>query len=84
MSTLNRWWARVAAACAGVALALVVPALAWAGGSPMVVAGEVARRRPRLGFFGGLSALCCLAVVTIVVLAILMIMRNRRSRGPGR
>jgi hypothetical protein len=61
-------------------LALTVPALAWAGGAPdgLVVAGDVARRRPRIGLFGGLAGLCCLAVVVIVVLVVVLMMRKRR------
>jgi hypothetical protein len=80
--SIRRWWARLAAAVAGVGLALVVPALAWAGESPaaLAVAGEVARRRPRLGggIVGGLGLLCCLAVVVVVVLLIVMMSRRRR------
>jgi hypothetical protein len=80
MSTLQRWWARLAAVGTGIGLALAVPALAWAGGSPgaLAVAEEVARRRPRVGFFGGLGALCCLAVVVIIVLGLVLATRRRR------
>jgi hypothetical protein len=82
MSTLQRWWARLAAAGTGIGLALVVPALAWAGGSPgaLAAADELARRRPRVGFFGGLAALCCLAVVLIVVLLVVLATRRRGSK----
>jgi hypothetical protein len=79
MSTLQRLWARVAAVGTGIGLALVVPALAWAGGTPLAVADEVERRRPRgIGLFGGLGAVCCLVVVGIIVLVVVLTMRKRR------
>jgi hypothetical protein len=80
--SIRRWWARLAAAVAGIGLALVVPALAWAAESPatLAVAEEVTRRAPRArGFTGGIGALCCLAVVAVVVvLLVVMMMRRRR------
>jgi hypothetical protein len=79
--SIRTLWGRVAAAFAGVALALVVPAMARAAESPaaLAVADELARRRPRgLGFLGGLGALCCLAVVVVIVLVVVLMMRRRR------
>jgi hypothetical protein len=82
MSAVMRWWARVGAACTGIGLALVVPALAWASEVPggLAVADELARPRPRArtGFFGGLGLVCCLVAVVIIVLLIVMLMRRRQ------
>ncbi|HEU4421658.1 MAG TPA: hypothetical protein VFR67_03845 [Pilimelia sp.] len=83
MSSVKRWWVRAAAALAGIGLALVVPALAWAAEHPGVLAvtEETSRRRPRVGFFGGLATLCCLLVVVAIVLLIVLAARRRRPPG---
>ena len=83
MSSLIQWWVRLAAVAGTVAMSVFVPVAAWASAGPGGVVVEAARRRPRLGAFGVLSALCCLAVVGIVVVLLLLLMRNRRS-GPRR
>ncbi|HEU5109484.1 MAG TPA: hypothetical protein VFT95_13155 [Micromonosporaceae bacterium] len=85
MSGSMTWWGRLARWCAavgaGIGLALLAPAVAWASASPgtLAVADEVARRRPRLGggVFGGLGLLCCLAVIVIVVLIVVLSRRRR-------
>jgi hypothetical protein len=84
MSTIQRWWARAAAVGAGIGLALVVPALAWAAETPamLAVAEEVGRRGPRRagGLLGGLGTLCCIVVVVIIVLVVVLMMRRRQRR----
>ena len=79
----KRWWRWASAAGTGIGLALTVPALAWAADVPgaLAVADEADRRRPRLGFFGGLGTLCCLLVVVAVVLLIVFAARRKRPRG---
>jgi hypothetical protein len=84
MSSLTRWFARVGVLLSGAALALVVPAMAWAQERPAVlaVADGIAARRPRRGFgaIGLLGGLCCLAVVAVIVVVLLMVMRGRQRR----
>lgn len=61
-----------------LALAVFVPAMAWAATGPGAELVEAARRRPRGG--GGIFlALCCLVVVGGIVLLVFLIMRGRRS-----
>ncbi|GGN03290.1 hypothetical protein GCM10010109_09520 [Actinoplanes campanulatus] len=75
-SVIKKW---LTAALAGVTMALLVPAAAWAstGTGEMVIE---AARRGRRGGFGFLGALCCLAVVGIIVIVVLLISRGRRRR----
>jgi hypothetical protein len=83
MSTAVKWWTRLGAAGTGAVLTLVVPAYAWAASNGVAdVAVEAARyrRRSGFGFFGLMSALCCLFVVGGIVLAFVLISRNRKRR----
>jgi hypothetical protein len=65
----------------GALVGMLVPAMAWAAGSERFeLVDEVARARPRLGFFGGLSAFCCLAVILVVVVVVVLVTRNRRRQ----
>ncbi|WP_372450830.1 hypothetical protein [Actinoplanes flavus] len=75
-SVIRKWFA---AALAGVTMALLVPAAAWAstGTGEMVI--EAARRGRRSGF-GFLGVLCCLFVVGIIVLVVVLISRGRKRR----
>lgn len=73
------------AVCGAATLSLFVPAVAWAGEKPTLLAAgdELARPRPRgsrFGAIGLLGTLCCLAVVLIIVLLIVMVFRRGRSR----
>jgi len=71
---------RAAAACTGIGLALLVPALAWAAERPgaLALGEEAARRRPRMGLFGGLATLCCLGVVVVIILIVVLLARRRQ------
>lgn len=87
MSSVAKWWSRVAAAVTGAVLTMVIPAYAWAAENGVAdVAGELARKRGG-GLFRGvglLGLLCCLVVVGGIVLAILLVMRSRRKPPPPR
>ena len=83
MSSLMKWWTRLAAVAGTVAMSVFIPVAAWASTGSGVAVVEAARRRPRLGGAGIFGALCCLVVVAIVVVIALLLMRNRRS-GPPR
>lgn len=72
MSLMSRIWAAIVTGFLGT---LVIPAAAWAHESGVA---EELRRRPKLGFFGGLGALCCLVVVAGIVLVVFLVMRNRK------
>jgi Na+/melibiose symporter-like transporter len=81
MASLRRWLAVLAVT---VVAGVLMPAVAWAGGSPEVlaVAGEAARaRRAFGGVFLLFAALCCLGVVALVILTVVLIARGRRT-GP--
>jgi hypothetical protein len=74
---LQRWFA---AALAGVTLAVLIPAQAWAadnGTAQLVVEAARRSRRSGFGFFG---LLCCLGVVAVIVIVVLLISRNRKRR----
>lgn len=76
---LRAWVVRLGATLSGVALAVFVPAMAWASTGVGAELAEAARRRPRFG--GGiLGLLCCLVVVGGIVLILLLLMRGRGSR----
>lgn len=82
MNTLRKWLARLSVLIGTVALAVFVPAAAWASSDVgMLLVDEAARRRR--GFGSGLFALCCLVVVVLIVGVVLLLMRSRRS-GPRR
>lgn len=79
MTALRAWATRLGAVVGGVALALVVPAMAWASTGAGAELIDAARRRPRSG--GGIFlGLCCLVVVGGIVLLLLLVMRGRGSR----
>lgn len=69
---MSRIWTAIVT---GVLATLIVPAAAWAEESG--VADEL-RRRPRIGGFGLIGALCCLVVVGGIVLVVILVSRNRR------
>jgi hypothetical protein len=74
---VQRW---IAAALAGLALGVLLPAQAWAAGNgtaQMVVEAATRSRRGGIGVFG---ILCCLVVVAIIGVVVLLISRNRRRR----
>lgn len=73
------WLARLGSVLGTVALAVFVPAMAWASTGPGAELVEAARRRPRVG--GGIFlALCCLVVVGGIVLLLVLMMRKRSRR----
>lgn len=79
MSLLTGWAARVTGVVAVVVTGVLVAApAALASPVALAVADEAVRRRPRIGGFGLLGTLCCLAVVVVIVLAALAIARRRR------
>lgn len=81
MDTLTRWSPRIAALVAAVALALVLPAAAWASPAPtaLVAADTLAKKGGRLAGAAGLvSLLCCLTVVGGIALVVVMIVKRRR------
>ncbi|MEV6298333.1 hypothetical protein AB0M02_02900 [Actinoplanes sp. NPDC051861] len=81
MADVVKWWSRLAAAVTGAALALVIPAYAWAASNGVAdIAVEAARRRSRGLGFGFFGLLCCLGFLALVVLAIVLISRNRKRR----
>ncbi|SCL19098.1 hypothetical protein GA0070616_1662 [Micromonospora nigra] len=83
MSSFGKWWGRLGAVLATVALSVFVPVAAWASTGTGELVVEAARRRSR-GGFGLLGLLCCLVVVAVVVFLLLRMMRGRRGGGPPR
>jgi hypothetical protein len=87
MDSVRKWATRSAAVVMAAAMAVFIPAAAWASQNGVSdVAGELVRGRRRAGFGGIFSLLCCLVVVLIIVGAVLLITRSRRrgrGRGPG-
>jgi hypothetical protein len=84
MSSVMKWWSRLAAAVTGLTLTLVVPVHAWAASNGVAdVATEAVRyrrRRSGFGFFGFFGGLCCLFVVAAILLVFLLVRRNRRAK----
>jgi hypothetical protein len=81
MADVVKWWSRLVAVLTGAALAVVVPAHAWAASNGVAeIAVEAARRRSRGFGFGLFGLLCCLVVVGLVIVAIVLISRNRKRR----
>lgn len=81
MSSVVKWWSRMAAVVSGAVFALVVPVHAWAASNGVAdLAIEAAKRRRSrgIGFFPILGGLCCLFVVAAIVLVILMSRRRKR------
>lgn len=78
MSTVTRWWIRAGATLSAMLATVLVPAAAWAHGTPGAMVIEAARRRPRGAGFGAFLLLCCLVVVGLVILLVLLISRRRR------
>lgn len=72
MSRMSRIWVAIVTGFLG---SFVIPAVAWAHESGVA---EELRRRPKIGFFGGLGALCCLVVVGGIVLIVFLVQRNRK------
>ena len=82
MSSMIRWYRRIATVTTAAVVGVLVPAVAWAHTDPVAVAAgeELARRRTKAGgAIGIVGLLCCLVVVAIVVLGVLLVAR-RRSR----
>ncbi|MEV4758241.1 hypothetical protein AB0J86_24425 [Micromonospora sp. NPDC049559] len=77
MTSVARWWARLAATVTAVSLAVFVPVAAWASTGTGELVVEAARRRSR-GGFGFFGLVCCLLVVGVIVLILLLFMRRRR------
>jgi succinate dehydrogenase hydrophobic anchor subunit len=83
MDPVRRWVTRFAAVVTAAALAVFIPAVAWASQNGVYdVADELVRGRRRSGVGGIFGLLCCLVVVVIVVAVVLLITRSRR-RGRG-
>ncbi|HEY6596198.1 MAG TPA: hypothetical protein VI011_19165 [Asanoa sp.] len=83
MDSLRKWVARSAAVLTAAAMAVFIPAVAWASQNGVYdVADELVRGRRRSGF-GGLGLLCCLVVLGIIVVAVLLITRSRRGGRGG-
>ena len=84
MSSVVKWWSRLAAAVTGATLTLVVPVHAWAAGNGVAdLATEAVRyrrRRSGFGFIGLAGGVCCLFVVAAVVLVVFLIRRGRRPK----
>lgn len=84
MSSVVKWWSRLAAAVTGVTLTLVVTVHAWAASNGVAeVATEAVRyrrRRTGLGAIGLVGGLCCLFVVAAIVLIVLLVRRSRRPK----
>ena len=76
MGKLAKWWTAVTTA---VTCAVLIPAVAWAADTDVVVEAAKARR----GRFGGLvlvgGGICCLLVVAIAVSIVVVIIRRRRK-----
>ncbi|MEU4618963.1 hypothetical protein AB0G04_03145 [Actinoplanes sp. NPDC023801] len=69
-----------AAALAGVTLAVLIPAQAWAADNGTAQLVVEAARKSRRGGFGVVGIICCLGVVAIAVIAFIVISRNRKRR----
>jgi hypothetical protein len=86
MDLVKRWAVRLGSVGSAAALAVLVPAMAWASSHPDVIAvgDELVRRRRRGGFGAllGLPALCCCLVVAAIVVGVVMIVRRRRRPPP--
>ncbi|MGI5214610.1 hypothetical protein [Plantactinospora sp. CA-290183] len=80
MEYLKNWWTRLGAVLGTVALAVFVPAVAWASSGPGELVLEAARRRRGSGIGGLFGLVCCLAVAGVIVVVVLLVMRNRRGR----
>ncbi|MFF5079920.1 hypothetical protein ACFY36_22950 [Actinoplanes sp. NPDC000266] len=83
MSSVVKWWSRMAAVVTGAVLTLVVPVHAWAatnGVTDVAVEAARSRRRGGFGFFGIFGALCCLFVVAAIVLVFVLVSRNRKRK----
>jgi hypothetical protein len=81
MEHMRKWVARVAAVSTAVALAVFVPAVAWAQTNGVYdVASELVRGRRRVGGVGLFAGLCCLVVVVVVVFGLVLMMQRRRRR----
>ncbi|XVV11880.1 hypothetical protein ACQP2X_44865 [Actinoplanes sp. CA-131856] len=83
MSSVVKWWSRMAAVVTGAVLTLVVPVHAWAatnGVADVAVEAARSRRRGGFGFFGIFGALCCLFVVAAIVLVFVLVSRNRKRK----
>jgi hypothetical protein len=82
MDSVRKWVTRSVAVVTAAALAVFIPAVAWASQNGVYdVADELVRGRRRSGFGGIFGLLCCLVVVVIVVAVVLLISRSRRGRG---
>ncbi|WP_188126807.1 hypothetical protein [Actinoplanes lobatus] len=75
-SVIRKWFT---AALAGVTMALLVPAAAWASSGTGEMMIEAARRGRR-GGFGFFGVFCCLFVVGVIAVVVLLISRGRRRR----
>lgn len=81
MSSLRKWWTRLATMITAAMVAVFVPVAAWAASDTGNLAIEAAYRRRR-GYGGGLGTICCLVVVAAIVLVVLLLRRRRGGGGP--
>ncbi|ROT32229.1 hypothetical protein [Micromonospora sp. HM5-17] len=78
MEIFRSWWVRLTGLLGATALAVFVPAAAWAATPAGGVVLEAARRRSGVRF-SPFTCACCLIVLAVIVVVLVYVMRSRRS-----